>query len=123
MKIRIKDNSLRLRLTQTEVDTFQATRKVACAIAFPNDTQLHYTLLWGTGDAYAARFDGQEIEVVVPDNVGKTWLAPTEVGMEQQVALPNGGSLRLLIEKDFACLTERVDEDESDMFPNPNANC
>jgi hypothetical protein len=27
--------------------------------------------------------------------------------------------LRILVEKDFACLAPREGEDESDMFPNP----
>lgn len=43
--------------------------------------------------------------------------------MEDQLALGDGSTLRVLIEKDFACLTERVDEDELDNFPNPNVNC
>jgi hypothetical protein len=31
--------------------------------------------------------------------------------------------LRIVIEKDFACLTVREGEDESDNFPNPNPRC
>lgn len=123
MKIRIKDNSLRLRLTQSEVDAFESTRKVSCTIGFPNDNALSYTLLWGQGDAYEADFNGQEITVTVPQAAGEKWLDPTQVGMEDQLSLPEGDSLRLLIEKDFACLTVREGEDESDMFPNPNENC
>ena len=32
------------------------------------------------------------------------------------------GSLRILVEKDFACLQPRAHEDESDLFPNPDAS-
>jgi hypothetical protein len=31
--------------------------------------------------------------------------------------------LRIVVEKDFACLTAREGEDESDNFPNPNPTC
>jgi hypothetical protein len=31
--------------------------------------------------------------------------------------------LRIVVEKDFACLTAREGEDESDNFANPNATC
>lgn len=123
MKIRIRDNSLRLRLTQSEVSRFEAERMVSASISFPNNTMLRYTLVWGKGDHYEASFDGKEITVTVPYATGVRWLNPAEVGMEEHVNLAGGEKLRLLIEKDFACLSERKDEDESDMFPNPNPHC
>lgn len=123
MKIRIKDNSLRLRLTQSEVRDFETERKVSCAINFPAGDKLVYTLIWGAGSRFEAVFNGKEITVTAPYDTGMAWLAPDHVGMEEHVALPDGSTLRLLIEKDFACLSERKDEDESDMFPNPNPHC
>lgn len=123
MKIRIKDDSLRLRLTQSEVKNFESERRVSCAIHFPAGDKLTYTLIWGSGDEFDATYDGLEIKVTVPYSVGMNWLNPEQVGMEDHVPLSQGGQLRLLIEKDFACLSERKDEDESDMFPNPNDHC
>lgn len=123
MKIRIKDNSLRLRLTQSEVDTFQQDGSVSGAINFPNGRSMIYSLNKNNGNNFAAEFNGAQMLVSVPESAFSTWLKPTEVGMEDRLDLEGGETLRLLIEKDFACLTERVDEDESDNFPNPNANC
>jgi hypothetical protein len=123
VKIRIKDNSLRLRLTQSEVSTFEDEGSVSAAINFPNGHSLIYSLNKNQGETFVAEFNGTQILVSVPENAYSTWLKPTEVGMEDQLALGDGSTLRVLIEKDFACLTERVDEDESDNFPNPNVNC
>src|SRR5690606_3987221 len=106
MKIRIRDNSLRLRLTQSEVRQFEDERMVSAAIAFPQGTFLKYTLVWGNGTGFSAAFNGREITVTVPKEIGKKWLAPEEVGMEDFLPLPEGGKLRLLIEKDFQCLSE-----------------
>ncbi|MEX0967827.1 MAG: hypothetical protein WD077_11355 [Bacteroidia bacterium] len=123
MKIRIRNNSLRLRLTQQEVDRFQQVGEVLAAIAFPNGTKLHYILRSGkSGADFQAEFDGTRILVTVPREAGEKWLLPTEVGMEELIPLEGETEpLRLLIEKDFQCLSEREDEDESDNFPNPLA--
>jgi hypothetical protein len=41
------------------------------------------------------------------------------ISLRSAVQLPGGESLKLLVEKDFTCLTHRHDEDQSDLFPNP----
>ncbi|HAW19536.1 MAG TPA: hypothetical protein DCX14_05065 [Flavobacteriales bacterium] len=123
VKIRIKDNSLRLRLTQSEVDNFKSNKRVESVIAFPNNARLIYSLHWGLAEDYSVGFDANTINIVVPNAAGEKWLEPTEVGMETNLNLPKDQSLRVLIEKDFACLTERVEEDESDNFPNPLSHC
>jgi hypothetical protein len=40
--------------------------------------------------------------------------------MSGEQVLDDGAKLTILVEKDFACLTPREGEDESDMFPNPD---
>jgi hypothetical protein len=40
------------------------------------------------------------------------------------VRLPDGGHLKLLVEKDFKCVSPRDDEDQSDLFQNRQpTNC
>jgi hypothetical protein len=41
------------------------------------------------------------------------------VSLRGDVQLPDGNRLKLLVEKDFTCLSHRHDEDQSDLFPNP----
>ena len=122
MKIRIKDNSLRLRLTQSEVDAIENQGQCEAAIEFPGGKKLQYALRVG-GGSIRADFMDDCITVWAPEDSVQKWLQPTEVGMEQWIDLDTGSQLRILIEKDFACLTERTDEDESDNFPNPLAHC
>ena len=43
------------------------------------------------------------------------------IAAEQPVA--DGVVLRVLVEKDFACLTVREGEDDEDAFPNPHESC
>ncbi len=49
------------------------------------------------------------------------WATTNQVSIRGEQQLEDGSTLGILVEKDFQCLTEREDEDESDMFPNPQA--
>ena len=42
-----------------------------------------------------------------------------QVSIEADEALDDGDSLKILVEKDFACLAPREGEDETDMYPHP----
>ena len=41
------------------------------------------------------------------------------VGMQKIISVGEEIDLSILIEKDFKCLTDRPNEDESDLFENP----
>ena len=47
------------------------------------------------------------------------WVDSDEVSISSEQQLDQGGLLKILVEKDFACLAPREGEDESDMFPHP----
>lgn len=120
MKIRIKGPSVRLRLTQTEVRTFASTGVCVETTPLPGGL-FRYALRTGTD--FQAHFDGSELAVFVPQELAEHWANSEEVGMSHVIQLAGGGEVKLLVEKDFACLDPNRDEDESDMFPNPNPHC
>ena len=119
MKLRIRGDSLRLRLSQAELTRLRETGEVCDRIGF-GERSLDYALVSNDIDAPRARFDGDRIEVAVPTAVVRTWTESDQVGIEAEQVLPTG-TLRLLIEKDFKCLAPRPGEDDSDAFPNPDA--
>jgi hypothetical protein len=53
---------------------------------------------------------------VPPDTV--RWASSDQIGIEGEQAVDNQTSLRILIEKDFACI-DGSDEQNADTFPNP----
>lgn len=125
MKIRIQGNSIRLRLSQSEVQTFAETGRVEDEIHFGSvpESSLRYVLERAGVRQLAASYTANEIKVFVPAESGAAWTSTNEVGMESEVSLGNGHTLRILVEKDFKCLTDRPGEDESDNYPNPNLSC
>lgn len=121
MKLRIKGPSLRLRLTQGEVRALAETGRIEDEVPFGGGTRLVYRL---SRDAAATRisasFAGGLLEVRLPEALAREWCASQEVTLAgiQEAASP---ALRITVEKDFACLAPRTDEDESDNFPHPNS--
>lgn len=127
MKIRIQGNSIRLRLSQSEVAKFQETGSVSDSISFGDNagTTLAYSLERTGLPEMSATFSNNQISVFVPTELASIWAASEqEVGMEHlQKPASNDIPLRILVEKDFKCLAERAEADESDNFPNPNLSC
>ena len=116
MKLRIRGNSIRLRLTRNEVERIAGGEIVEENVDFgPGGKRFGYALQIGDGDRLGAAFDGERIVVNVPRAQAAEWTGTDLVGLEAE----NNGML-ILVEKDFACLTPRRGEDETDMFTNPS---
>lgn len=120
MKLRIRGNSIRLRLSQIEVGSLEAEGKVSDRIVFGSGAELAYTLaVDASADATRANFENRSITVTLPAAVMRTWLAPTEVSIHGDQDLGDDAVLKILVEKDFACLEPREGEDQENLFPNP----
>ena len=120
LKLRLQYNSIRLRLTRTEVDCVQRDGRVAAAVFFPDGARLEYSLEASAAIAEAeARFADGRLVVSVPAQALRQWASTEQVSIPASQTLGDGDELAILVEKDFACLTPREGEDESDMFPNP----
>ncbi len=122
MKIRIKGNSIRIRLTQTEVKNFADIGYIEEATEFI-DNKLYYALAASPDvSELSAQMVGNKITLLVPENIAQNWITTDLVGFENKFDIGGGKKLFLLVEKDFVCL-DNTFEDQNDMFPNPNAVC
>ncbi len=122
MKLRIKGDSIRLRLTRSEVESFASQGCVSQAVNFAAGESLTYRLVTDEhSETLSATFTDQVVTVRVPAAQVDPWLKPDSVSLAGSQALPGGGRLQLLVEKDFACLVERAGEDDSDAFAHPAA--
>lgn len=114
MKLRIRGNSLRLRLTRGEVVQLAADgacretmQLAASALSYEVRTDL------AAPQPLAVFADGL-LCVTLPTAVVAAWARTDSVSIRGA-----DGPLSILVEKDFACLQPRDGEDESDMFPHP----
>jgi hypothetical protein len=121
MKLRIRGNSVRLRVSQTELSQLARTGYAADAVRFGPRAALEYRLEIGPHDRVQAEFEGDVLTVRLPGVQFERWLDPGEIAITASQDIGAGDSLAILIEKDFACLAPR-DEDQSDLFPNPGTD-
>lgn len=124
MKLRIKGNSLRLRITRPELDRLMSEGRVEETISFaPDDrSRLTYSLEHTATTAFpVVRFIPPSLEVRIPTLQAQKWSLGEDVGIHATIDLGPKGSLELLLEKDFACLHGSEDENK-DAFPNPYAS-
>jgi Family of unknown function (DUF7009) len=119
MKLRIKGNSLRLRVSPTEVAQIAAQGWAEDAVRFAADAALRYRLEVGPAGQLRATFAAGEICVTVPAEAAERWQRADEVTISGDQALPGDERLNILIEKDFECLNPRPGDDDADTFPNP----
>ena len=118
MKLRIRDNSIRIRLMQGEVYELQTNGEVTSFIEFPNQSSMHYSVK--VGPDYHAQLEGNHITVLISEEECKKWFASEkDLSLTSNIKLSNSKTLKILVEKDLACLMVREDEDDSDAFPNP----
>jgi hypothetical protein len=115
MKIRIKSNSLRYRLTRSDVAQVAAVGYLEDKIDF-GERSLWYALQLTEADELSATLVNDTITLFMPDRMIIEWENTDKVGFETR-----SGDLHLLVEKDFTCL-DKVNEDQSDNYPNPLAN-
>ena len=122
MKLRIKGNSLRLRVTPSEVMQLLHDGAIQEHVQFTADPKdrLTYAVISGlSGPATTVAYQPGNITLSVPDAELKTWAGSEDVGVYTDVALGDDMTLSVAIEKDFACL-DRSDADNEDTFPHPN---
>ena len=123
MKIRIKGNSIRYRLTKTEIENFGRLGWLEEKTEFLNGPSFRYRLERKTGiETMEASFSGNRICIFVPEKIVKQWTTTEVVGFDHKIKLEEEKDLFLLIEKDFVCL-DHTFEDQSDNYPNPNKAC
>ena len=121
MKLRIRGNTLRLRLSRSEVDLVGQGKEVEESTSFPGGGKLQYVLRQSPAKTSVVKTnvgDKSCINVIVDQNKAKEWAESEEVGLFGAEPLLLG-TLELLIEKDFACLNPREGSEDSDSYPNP----
>ena len=119
MKLRIKGDSLRLRLAQGEMRALAEQGEVEDRVSFPGGAALRYRLrIDRSSDEISSRYDSNLIEVLVPEAQARRWCDTDLVTLSASEAIGTA-ALRIVLEKDWACLAPREAEDESDNFPHP----
>lgn len=112
MKLRIHDQSIRLRLNRREVAQFQEAGVLETSVDFAGGGQLSYGVE-SAEDVTSPRvmFAGGRLRVRLPRQLVTDWAGTDQVAIEGP---------QVLIEKDFQCMHKDGSRDP-DAYPNPMA--
>jgi len=103
MKLRLQRNSVRLRLTRSEVERLRDTALVEESVDFGGGDVLSYRLQSGLEPGpVQADFHNGSVTVSVPTEAAQVWAGSDEVGIYAQ-----SGELAISIEKGAATLERR----------------
>ena len=122
MKLRIRANSIRLRLGRSEVSQMLATGIVLESTTFDpaRGQRLEYAVVSAAEcTAVSAAFENGRVLVSVPHDLVVTWGTTDQVGITGTQVNSDGGTLRILVEKDFECIDAPAEESQDDAFPRP----
>jgi hypothetical protein len=118
MKMRIRGNSVRIRLTRTEVAALGAGQSVSQVTAFsPTACLVSSVTVSGEVAAPAATFVDGHVRIVLPLQQARRWAESEEVSISATQPVGEDPPLTLLVEKDFVCLHHP--SESVDAFPNP----
>ena len=126
MKLRLKGNSIRVRLDRRDIERLIEEGQVDDAVRFGPGLVFSYAVEAGLaprGRPTAHYTDGCLTIRIDPGDADE-WLGGDRVGFDHQQPV-DGGVVRVLLEKDFACIDRPAGEEADDAyaFPNPSAVC
>lgn len=123
MKIRIKGNSIRLRLTKTDVQNLKEKGIVEEKTILGAEQIFEYSLVVDEKTAtISADFLANKITVSLSKREARILTETDEITLDgiQKNGEENG--LFILVEKDLQCL-DTTSEDQSDMYENTKTHC
>lgn len=123
MKLRIRGNSIRLRLLRGEVAKFGEQGIVSETINFGASSLTYVLRNSADANELSAQFNENEIIVSVPPETARRWTETDLVSLQGEQKLSGGAVLKILVEKDFVCLDRPHDEDNKDAYPNLTHKC
>jgi HSP20 family molecular chaperone IbpA len=113
MKIRLRSNSVRLRLTQDEVAQFAETGIVEESVELKPQPLVYVLHAADEAKHVEASFCDGWLTISIPAKQAKEWVESEEVGISAAHA-----GVAILVEKDWQCRHASSEENEG-TFPHP----
>lgn len=103
MKLRLAENSVRLRVGKADLNTLRESYVINEMISFGAHQVLIYQLVTGDFKEVNISFQNGELSIQLPIALSEQWMNSDEVGIEKTIVYDDGHQVHLLIEKDFPC--------------------
>jgi hypothetical protein len=115
MKLRIRNNSLRIRLNRNEVAELSQGKLLQESVAFPGGSAFSYRLSMAIDELTSVTFLDGTLTLAIPEQSVRDWSGSDDIGLYYK--LDAGSPLDIAIEKDLECLD--APDEERDPFAYP----
>jgi hypothetical protein len=128
MKLRIRSNSVRVRLDQKDLAELIEHRRVLDALHVgpgSNHTFMYAVVIGSAPPGRPElRYAAGLLVLTIDRGDAEEWAAGDRVGFDHEQSI-DCGTVRVVLEKDFACLDRPTEDMAEDAwaFPNPSAVC
>jgi hypothetical protein len=103
VKLRIRDNSVGLRLTQDEIETLRERGVLSARTGFPGGRELRYELESSPASVSPAAFFSENVITVrLPETAVLAWATTEQAAIEGEQVLVDGETLAIVVAKDIA---------------------
>lgn len=122
MKVRLKGDSIRMRLGMAEVKSLADGREVNNVTHLPGGVFLQIGIVpHPEGGMCTVALEGAVMTVAVSRDALAGWAgSPTEC-LLFELPVSDKTMLKISVEKDFGCLKTRAAEEDADSYSNPSA--
>lgn len=116
MKLRFRNNSLRLRLNRREAEALASGEKLQEEVLFPEGTALSYSLEATALTQPEVSFQQGVIRIAAPGLELKKWAEGSAIGIYFELPAPRS-VLKIAIEKDLECVEAPPEERDPHAYP------
>ncbi len=106
MTITLADNTLKIQISITDLETLDETGRIEASLCFPNGSSVQYSLNTDRNKHISATFYDREIKTFVPEKIVSKWLFTDALNFKEEIDLPNQKKLSILLEKNNTLPTD-----------------
>jgi len=117
VKLRIQNNSIRLRLNRREVADFTSGGLLEDTLEYPSGRLVYGIQSSVDAPRTEVLLDVSSIRIVLPAEVAHDWTDTERVGVSAEIEFGEGKRLSVLVEKEFRRLHGATND--PDLYPNP----
>lgn len=112
MKLRLENNSLRLRVSKSDLAQLQMSGIIINEVNFINN-KFQYVLCTYEDIQVDVIYREDVLRISLPKNLAKNWIDSDQVGIQATIPVSADCYLYVLVEKDFPCKTNTNEEKQN----------
>ena len=102
MKLRIEKSSVKVRLSEAEIDLFVSNGALTETVKVTENNQFQYTIrVDSNGDKCGVLFESSGVTLTIPETRVEKWSNSSQIGIKETIVTDNGGEIVLTLEQDL----------------------